>query len=215
MYDFENREMCIYEDSALLKGYRLIAGIDEVGRGALAGPVVAACVILNPHRIPQGIRDSKKLSDGQRRTLFELISDTACSIGIGCIEPKIIDEVNIYNATKMAMKSALLNMDKSPDFLLIDDIKLYDISISSLSFSKGESKSVSVAAASIIAKVYRDDIMIKLSNIYPLYGFSSHKGYATSLHKEALFKYGPTDVHRYSYSPVVEVLEKWKQNKHF
>ena len=202
--------MCRLENTALSKGFKTIAGIDEAGRGALAGPVVAACVILDPNNIPPGIVDSKKISDKKRRKLFDLISKTAVSSGIGVVSSRVIDEVNIYNATKAAMKAAIDNIGARPDFLLIDAVKLYDISISSLSVFKGEEKSVSVAAASILAKVCRDDIMIEFSKIYPEYGFSSHKGYPTSLHKTMLFKYGPLVIHRVSYRPVGEACDLWR-----
>jgi ribonuclease HII len=207
---FENEAMCLLENMAEKQGYARIGGIDEAGRGALAGPVVAACVVLDPHNIPPGIIDSKKLSDRKRRTLYKSVRECALSIGIGCVPPDLIDAVNIYNATKVAMKLAVSNMDSAPDFLLIDAVKLHDISISSLSIIKGEEKSVSIAAASIIAKVYRDDIMISLSEEYPEYRFSSHKGYATAYHKQALQCYGPTSEHRYSYKPVYKAYEKWK-----
>jgi ribonuclease HII len=207
---FENESMCLLEDLAERQGYGRIGGIDEVGRGALAGPVVAACVVLDPHNIPPGIVDSKKISDIKRRALSRRIEECALSIGIGSVPPNFIDQVNIYNATIVAMKLAVGNMDITPDFLLIDAVKLHDISISSLSIIKGEERSVSIAAASIIAKVYRDDIMISLSEKYPEYRFFSHKGYATAYHKEALQSYGPTSEHRYSYRPVYKAYEKWK-----
>jgi ribonuclease HII len=210
MYNFENEFMCRLENDALTRGFKTIAGIDEAGRGALAGPVVAACVVLDPHNIPNGIVDSKKISDRKRRSLFELISRTAVSTGIGAISPSVIDEINIFNATKLAMKAAVDNSAIKPDFLLIDAVKLYDISISSLSVIKGEEKSVSVAAASIFAKVYRDDIMIALSKQFPDYGFSSHKGYPTALHRKMLLKYGPLVIHRNSYRPVGEACDLWK-----
>ncbi len=135
MYTFENELMCKLENLALSNGFKRIAGIDEAGRGAFAGPVVASCVILDENNIPSGIVDSKKISDKKRRSLYRKIRGTAVSIGIGAICSKLIDEVNIYNATKMAMKSALFNMELKPDFLLIDAIKLYDISTKSLSIN--------------------------------------------------------------------------------
>ncbi len=210
MYNFENKFMCRLENNALTRGFKTIAGIDEAGRGALAGPVVAACVVLDPHNIPTGIVDSKKISDKKRRSLFERICRTAVSTGIGSISSSVIDEINIFNATKLAMKEAISNSALKPDFLLIDAVKLYDISISSLSVVRGEEKSVSVAAASIIAKVYRDNIMVTLSKQYPDYGFSSHKGYPTALHRNMLFEYGPLVIHRNSYRPVREAVDLWK-----
>ncbi len=212
-FQFENENMCSYENLIVSRGFRKVAGIDEVGRGALAGPVVAACVMLNPNKIPPGINDSKRLNDKTRRALFSCIMDTALSIGVGIIESGIIDAVNIYNATKLAMKAALRDMHLTPDFLLIDAVKLYDISISALSITKGDTKSVSIAAASIVAKVLRDDIMIQHSNAYPEYGFSAHKGYGTFAHKNALNQYGPTELHRTSFIPVRKAHESWKFEK--
>jgi ribonuclease HII len=212
-FQFENEYMCSFENRIASRGFRKIAGIDEVGRGALAGPVVAACVMLNPRDIPPGINDSKKINDKKRRALFNRIQDTALSIGVGLIESGIIDEVNIYNATKLAMKAALREMHLTPDFLLIDAVKLYDISISALSITKGDAKSVSIAAASIVAKVWRDDIMIQHANAYPEYGFSAHKGYGTFAHKKALNQYGPTKLHRISFNQVRKAQESWKFEK--
>jgi ribonuclease HII len=180
--------------------------MDEAGRGALAGPVVAACVILNPKHIPPGINDSKKLTDRRRRELYESIRSLALASGVGLVDPPVIDDINIYNATKLAMKKALQNLQPYPDFLLIDAVKLYDISISSISITKGDSRSVSIAAASIIAKVYRDNVMIQYADRYPEYQFASHKGYGTKVHRDALSRYGPTALHRFSYSPVRECV---------
>ena len=210
IYRFENDAMCILENRALAQGYTAVAGIDEAGRGALAGPVIAACVVLDPQNIPSGILDSKKLTDKKRRVLYGQIRENAISVGIGRAGPRTIDEINIYNATVLAMKRAVLALDRRPDFLLIDAVKLYDISINSESIIKGEDRSVSIAAASIIAKVYRDDIMISFSGRYPLYGFHAHKGYATEAHMKALRINGPTDLHRYSYRPVHEAFKQWK-----
>jgi ribonuclease HII len=210
VYSYEIKEMCIFENHACLGGFLRIGGIDEAGRGALAGPVVAACVILDEGKIPSGIVDSKKISDRKRRELYGKIVESALSIGVGVVESEVIDRVNIYNATKMAMKSAVERMKVKPDFLLIDALKLNDISISTLSIIKGEEKSVSIAAASIVAKVCRDDIMISLSTRYPQYRFDLHKGYGTLLHNEKLIKFGPSKVHRYSYKPVAIVRDIWK-----
>lgn len=210
IYSFERDSMCALENLALSEGYTAVGGIDEAGRGALAGPVVAACVVLDPQDIPSGILDSKKLTDKKRRSLYREIKGRACSVGIGLAGPRIIDEINIYNASALAMKRAVLSLDRQPDFLLIDAVKLYDISISSKSIFKGEDKSVSIAAASIIAKVYRDDLMISISRRYPQYSFQAHKGYATEAHRKALKMYGPATIHRYSYRPVHEAFEQWK-----
>ena len=211
MFLFEDESMCMLENSALSRGYHSIAGIDEAGRGALAGPVVAACVMLNPEVIPSGINDSKKLTDRRRRELYDSIRAQALAVGVGTIGPDIIDDINIYNATKLAMKRALLDLQSPPDFLLIDAVKLYDISISTLSTPKGDERSVSIAAASIIAKVFRDDVMISYAERYPEYRFSSHKGYGTAAHLDALRKFGPTELHRFSYSPVRECMRNGNQ----
>jgi ribonuclease HII len=202
--------MCSLENLALERGFKRVAGIDEAGRGALAGPVVAACVILDERRIPDRIVDSKKITDRRRRELRAGIMETALAVGIGIVDPAVIDEVNVYNATVIAMKRSVSAMAVRPDFLLIDAVKIYDISISSLSFVKGEDKSVSVAAASIIAKVCRDDIMVELSEQYPEFGFCRHKGYGTALHTAALLSYGPTEIHRFSYKPVRDAMNLWK-----
>jgi len=213
-YNFEDESMCYFENMLLGMGFKRIAGIDEAGRGALAGPVVAACVILDPEKIPPGINDSKKLSPERRRFLFDKIFISTRALGIGIVGPEIIDRVNILNATRMAMKQAFLNMGMKPDFLLIDAVKLYDISISSISINKGDERSVSVAAASIIAKVYRDDLMARLSRSYPEYGFCANKGYGTFFHLNALERYGPTEVHRLSFNPVQEMQGRWKLKEH-
>jgi ribonuclease HII len=210
LYSFENERMCELENLAVSKGYKFVGGIDEAGRGALAGPVVAACVILNGRNIPSGIVDSKSLSVSKRESLYWKIRKTAHCVGIGVVTPRIIDRINILKATELAMKKSITSMYVKPDFLLIDAVKLPGISIHSLSPTKGEQKSVSIAAASIIAKVHRDGIMMSLSKKYPLYGFSLHKGYGTALHKKHLFEYGPSEVHRYSYKPVSEVCDLWR-----
>ena len=214
MYDLASSHMCLYEKDAVSRGFLRVGGVDEVGRGALAGPVVAACVMLDGYNIPEGIVDSKKIADAARRRLCEKIRSSAACIGIGVVGPEIIDEVNIHNATVIAMKTAVESMKMKPDFLLIDAVKLNDISISTLSLIKGEERSVSIAAASIVAKVFRDDIMIDLERKYPHYGFSQHKGYGTVLHVAKLLEYGPSVVHRYSYKPVAKTRETWKLKKH-
>jgi ribonuclease HII len=213
MFKFEKTVMCCLENQARARGYVRIAGMDEAGRGALAGPVVAACVLLNPDVIPGGIDDSKKLTDRKRRALNEQIRASALAIGVGKIEPDVIDEVNIYNATKLAMKAALLAIPVNPDFLLIDAVKLHDITISTLSLIRGDQRSVSIAAASIVAKVFRDDLMIEYARQYPEYRFTSHKGYATAAHREALKRYGPTPLHRTTFSPVRDVYNAWKSKQ--
>jgi ribonuclease HII len=196
------RSACRYEILAYRNGFRRIAGIDEVGRGALAGPVVAACVILDPHNIPEGIIDSKLLTDRRRRRLDSQIRVSARALSIGMSGPATVDRVNILNATREAMGSALSGMPLDPDFLLIDAVILHDISISSMSLIKGDRRSVSIAAASIVAKVYRDDLMIELGLQFPQYGFQSHKGYGTEEHRHAIATFGPTVHHRKSFEPL-------------
>jgi ribonuclease HII len=215
LYEFEDQSRCYFENTAWSGGYRRIAGVDEAGRGALAGPVVAACVQLDHRNIPAGIDDSKKLSDHKRRLLYDHILREAVAVGIGYASPQLIDRVNVYNATKIAMKAALLSMPATPDFLFIDAVKLNDISINCLSITKGDQRSVSIAAASIVAKVYRDDIMIEYAERYPEYRFAAHKGYATATHVHALHRYGPSVLHRISFTPVRNEIVVWKSKELF
>ncbi len=176
---------------------RLIAGIDEAGRGPLAGPVVCACVImpLEKDKIIEGVNDSKKLSEKKREMLFEKILATAIAYSIIEIDVKTIDEINILNATKLGMKKALENIKIKPDIVLIDAVKI-ETDIVQENIIKGDAKSYNIASASILAKVYRDRLMEKLAVEYPEYGFEKHKGYGTKLHIENLKKYGKTPIHR-------------------
>lgn len=196
-----DRVKCLYkyENIYYLEAKKLIAGIDEVGRGPLAGPVIAASVILPPNFHINGINDSKKISVKKREVIFDIIKEKALSIGIGIIDEGIIDEINILNATKLAMKRAIADMDLSPNVLLIDAIELKDINIKQLPIIKGDTKSASIAAASIIAKVTRDRIMMFYNDQYPEYGFIRNKGYGTREHIEALLKYGKCQIHRNSF----------------
>lgn len=182
-------------------GFKLIAGIDEVGRGPLAGPVVAACVLFDINVSIPEVNDSKKLSMKKRKELAEIIKENALSIGIGIIDNNIIDEVNILEATKLAMIKALDNLLIKPDFVLVDAVKL-NISYPNESIIKGDEKSMVIAASSIIAKVTRDEIMKGYHQIYPQYGFDRNSGYPTKEHKEALIKHGITPIHRISFKPV-------------
>jgi ribonuclease HII len=200
------KEMTQYEQGLYNKGYRFIAGVDEVGRGPLAGPVVAAAVILPQDAFLPGVNDSKKLTEQKREELFHQITECAISIGIGIIPAEVIDEVNIYQATKQAMKKALLALSEKPDHLLVDAMEI-PIDIPQTSIIKGDSKSVSIAASSIIAKVTRDRLMVRLGHEYPLYGFEKHMGYGTAFHLDALKKYGVTSVHRRSFAPIRELIE--------
>ena len=195
------KEMLCYENDLFNIGINYIAGIDEVGRGPLVGPVVAVAIILPKNFYDERINDSKKLSEKMRNKLYEIICANAISIGIGVVSNERIDKINIYEATKEAMKEAVNNLTVKPEYLLIDAIKL-DIGIPSLSIIKGDSKSQSIAAASIVAKVTRDNMMYELDKKYPMYGFANNKGYGTKKHIEAIQKYGIISEHRKSFKPV-------------
>ncbi len=202
--------MLTYERQAYLEGFELLAGIDEVGRGPLAGPVVAAAVILPPdindetvRKELSGIKDSKKLSPPQRRRAYHLIQKKAIGIGIGVVDEKTIDEINILQATYRAMRQALANLTPCPGYLLIDGIHIPGINLPQHAIKKGDSLSLSIAAASIIAKVTRDDWMEQLHELYPAYNFASHKGYGTREHLKAIEKHGPCPIHRRSFRGVV------------
>jgi ribonuclease HII len=198
-------EMTTYERDLYTKGYDLIAGVDEVGRGPLAGPVVAAAVILPQNFDVVGVNDSKQLSEEKREALFDLVQEHAISIGIGMIPSHQVDEVNIYQATKLAMKKAILQLSTRPEYLLIDAMKV-DLEIPQLSIIKGDEKSVSIAASSIVAKVIRDRYMKRLGKEYPNYGFQNHMGYGTKQHLEAISTYGITREHRLTFYPIKEGL---------
>lgn len=190
-----------YENELYSKNIEYIAGIDEVGRGPLIGSVVAACVVLPKGFKLEGLTDSKKLSAKKRELFYDIIMEQALGIGIGIIDNQKIDEVNIYQATKLAMIMAINNTKCKIEHVLIDAMKL-DIDIPSTSIIKGDSKSISIAAASVIAKVTRDKMMCELDQIHPEYGFKNHKGYPTKRHIEAINKYGILDEHRRSFYPV-------------
>jgi len=188
-----------YERQARVLGYTRIAGVDEVGRGPLAGPALVAAVILPPEADLPGIDDSKKLSPTQRLRLCHLIRCQAEAIGIGAASPKVIDRINIYQATLKAMYQAIARLDPPPDYLLIDALKLPRLNLPQQSIIKGDALSISIAAASIIAKVMRDQLMERLDKSYPQYGFAQHKGYGTLAHRQALAQYGPCPLHRSSF----------------
>ena len=192
------------------KGINFIAGVDEVGRGPLVGPVVAACVVLPEHFNLDGLTDSKKLSEKKREYFYDEIMRQALGIGVGIVREKVIDEVNIYEATKLAMKEAINNCSCKIDHVLIDAMKL-DIDIPTTSIIKGDLKSITISAASVIAKVTRDRMLEELDKKYPMYDFKDNKGYPTKKHLEAIKKYGIIDEHRRSYGPVSEYLELTKQ----
>ena len=178
----------------------LLAGIDEAGRGPLAGPVVCACVImpLDKNSIIDGVNDSKKISTKKREELYEKIIQTAISYAIVEVDAETIDKINILNATKQGMIKALNSLNIVPDTVLIDAVKL-DIDIPQENIIKGDAKSYNIAAASILAKVYRDNLMKKIAQQYPQYQFEKHKGYGTKLHIEKLLQYGKCDIHRNSF----------------
>ena len=187
-------------------GINFIAGVDEVGRGPLVGPVVAACVVLPETFNLEGLTDSKKLSEKKREYFYDLIMEQALGVGVGIISEKIIDEINIYEATKIAMKEAIKNCNSKIEHVLIDAMKL-DIDIPTTSIIKGDLKSITISAASVIAKVTRDRMLDELDLKYPMYDFKDNKGYPTKKHLEAIKKYGIIDEHRKSYGPVSEYLE--------
>ncbi len=192
-------------DAELREQHPVIAGIDEAGRGPLAGPVVAAAVILPSGYIMPGIRDSKKTTKNERKDLFWSIVHNAESVGVGIVGPEVIDEINILESTKRAMKIAVEDLTLTPDILLIDAVKLTSVEIKQQSMFKGESVSASIAAASIIAKVVRDDIMMDYHEKYPVYRFKKHKGYSTKLHMELIETHGPCPIHRMSFNKVKDV----------
>lgn len=200
-----------YERKLHEEGITLIAGVDEVGRGPLVGPVVAACCILPEKFNLDGLTDSKKLSEKKRDYYFEEIKKQAIAYGIGIVSAEKIDEVNIYEATKIAMKEAINNMPIKPEHILIDAMPL-QLDIPTTSIIKGDLKSITISAASVLAKVTRDRMLYELDKIYPMYDFKSNKGYGTKKHLQAIEEYGVIDEHRRSYSPVSDYIEKHKNN---
>lgn len=191
-----------HERELHLAGFRRVAGIDEVGRGCLAGPVVAAAVVLpERHRI-RGIRDSKVVPRARREALYRLILDRAEGVGVGCVEVEVIDRINILQATKLAMREALGRLAEPPDHLLIDALSLRDVELPQRPIIDGDAISASIAAASIVAKVTRDRICDEIDRRYPAYGFARHKGYGTRRHVDALLSEGPCEWHRRSFAPI-------------
>ena len=192
-----------YEKKYNKLGYNLIAGVDEVGRGPLVGPVVAACVILPIDYTLEGLTDSKKLSEKKREYYYDIIMKDAVSVGIGIIDNNIIDEINIYEATKLAMIEAINKLSIKPDIVLTDAMKL-DIELPVVPIIKGDLKSITISAASVIAKVTRDRMMDELDKEYPFYNFKKNKGYPTKEHVSAIEKHGILKEHRKTYSPIKE-----------
>jgi len=199
------QEMNVLENDLMEKGYSLIGGIDEVGRGPLAGPVVSAVVVLDPSKKIIGLNDSKQLSEKKRHELFNQIKEEAWAYGIGSVSPSEIDQYNIYQATKLAMKRAIDNNTSDIEHLLVDAMTV-DTSISQQSIIKGDSKSNSIAAASILAKVTRDELMKEYERQFPGYDFSNNVGYGTKKHLEGLNQLGPCPIHRKTFSPVKSLL---------
>lgn len=204
----EKIDLYKYEKELNKQGINIIAGVDEVGRGPLIGPVVAACVVLPKKFKLEGLNDSKKLSEKNRDKYYDYIKRHALAYGVGIISPERIDEINIYEATKEAMKQAINETNKQLklEHVLIDAMKL-DIDIPTTSIIKGDAKSISIAAASVIAKVTRDRMMYELDEQYPQYGFKNHKGYPTKKHLEALSQYGLINGYRKTYGPVKKIIE--------
>ena len=187
------------EDGCFAEGFPCVCGVDEAGRGPLAGPVCAAAVILPPHAMIPGLNDSKKLSDKKRRELFPLIQQQAIAYGIAFASQEEIDEINILQATFLAMKRALEQLTVTPDLALIDGNRMTDFGLPARTVVKGDSLSANIAAASILAKVTRDDLMVRIGEEHPGYGFEIHKGYGTKAHYAALEKLGPCPVHRMTF----------------
>jgi ribonuclease HII len=193
-----------FENEARAGGFRFIAGVDEVGRGALAGPVVAAAVILDPERpVPEGLDDSKKLTALQRERLAGEILQTAIAFTVGQVEPEEIDRINILQASRVAMLEAVKQLDPCADYLLIDALQLKEAELPQKAIIHGDSISASIAAASIIAKTYRDALMRSFHEVYPQYNFARHVGYGSREHLGALREHGPCRIHRQSFHGVV------------
>lgn len=200
-----------YERELYKKGINYIGGVDEVGRGPLIGPVVASCVVLPIGFELKGLTDSKKLSEKKRDEFYIYIIENCIAYGLGVVDPEVIDEINIYQASKLAMQKAIdeVRRQVNLEHVLIDAMPLL-LDIETTSIIKGDAKSISIAAASVVAKVTRDKMMYELDILYPEYGFNSHKGYPTKRHIEAIEKYGLIDGYRQSYGPVKKELEKVK-----
>ena len=191
--------MNIFELACQQSGYKQIAGIDEAGRGALAGPVIAAAVILPIDCALEGLNDSKQLSPTQRERLSDEIRRVAVAVAVGAVDNQGIDRLNILNATLLAMREAVEKLTPQPDYLLVDGLYLPQIDIPGEAIPKGDTRSYSIAAASIIAKTTRDKRMVALDSDYPHYGFPKHKGYPTSQHRQAIAQFGASDMHRHTF----------------
>jgi ribonuclease HII len=202
-----------FELSAFKRGYRVIAGVDEAGRGPLAGPVVAAAVVLPPVFFLDGVRDSKQLSEKKRQRFYEIILHGSLSWGLGVVEPSVIDRINIFQSTRQAMKEAVQQITPAADYLLIDGARAQrlNLTVTQETIIRGDSLSISVACASIIAKVSRDRIMEIYHHQFPQYNFISNKGYGTKEHLEAIRRHGPCKIHRRSFKGVKEFCEQGEE----
>lgn len=207
---FNGTKSCLctaeYERRLCASGYQLIAGVDEVGRGALAGPVVAGAVILDLDWLPDGIDDSKKLTANQRERLAEEIKQSAIALNVAAVDSQHVDRLNIARATRMAMQQAIDGLVKKPDYLLIDALQLHGVAVPQQAIIHGDALSVSIAAASIVAKVARDAMMKEFDRAYPGYGFARNVGYGTVEHRQALARLGPSAIHRHSFHGVTPDL---------
>ncbi len=192
-------DLLVLERSLLARGFERIAGIDEAGRGPLAGPVVAAACLLDPENPIAGLDDSKRLTPKKRAHLYEQIVDRALAFSVALVEAQDIDRINIARATRQAMATAVRQLPIQPDYLLVDAVKLEELSIPYEALIKGDARSASIAAASILAKVTRDTLMVAYDSLYPAYGFARHKGYGTQAHYEQLLRAGPCPIHRQSF----------------
>lgn len=203
LFDTPQPHLYQFEQEAAARGFALVAGIDEAGRGPLAGPVVAAAVILQPGTVIEGVNDSKKLTARRREQLFEQIMLTALAVGVSSVDAPTIDQINILQATRKAMLEAVQALIPQPDLLLIDGITPIASPLPQQTIKQGDSRSASIAAASIIAKVTRDRMMLEYDTHYPVYGFAGHKGYGSAKHLAALQQHGPCPIHRLTFGGVV------------
>ena len=206
----EHIDLLKYEKELYEQGITLIGGVDEVGRGPLVGPVVASCVILPVNYQLEGLTDSKKLSEKKRDKLYDIIMKDAISVGIGIVGPEKIDEINILEASRLAMKLAIESMDVKPEFVLSDAMKLNNTDVPYRDIIHGDALSLSIAAGSVIAKVTRDRMMYDLDKEYPEYGFAKHKGYPTKTHLEKIKEYGVLKNYRFTYKPVSDLIKEAK-----
>lgn len=206
-------DLLAFEKELYKEGYTLICGTDEAGRGPLVGPVVAGAVILPLNYHLDGLTDSKKLSEKKREKFFEIIRQDAIAYGIGIVDAKTIDEINIYEASRLAMKKAIADLKIKPDYILTDAMPILDMDVPVKPIIHGDGLSITIAAASVLAKVTRDHYMYELDKKYPEYEFKKHKGYPTKRHLELIKKYGVTPDYRFTYKPVKNIVESGKMDE--